>query len=83
MRGRGWIASSTAPLQEVIENGASGLLVDFFDTDQLAQRVIEVLANPNDYASMRVAARRSVVETLDLDSRCLPRWLQLLGDLTR
>jgi len=63
----------------VIEDGVNGLVVDFFASEQLAQRVIDVLAHPRDYAAMRAAARRTIVENYDLKSLCLPRWLQLLG----
>lgn len=73
------IASNTAPVLEVIEDGVNGLVVDFFATERLAQRVIDVLAHPRDYAAMRAAARRTIVENYDLKSLCLPRWLQLLG----
>ena len=74
------IASKTAPVTEVVEDGVNGIMVDFFAKDALAQRVIEVLASPGDYAQMRAAARRMVVEHYDLQSRCLPRWLDLLGN---
>jgi len=74
------IGSRTAPVLEVIEDGVNGVLVDFFATELLAQRAIDVLAHPSDYAAMRAAARRTVVERYDLASRCLPGWLQLLGN---
>jgi glycosyltransferase involved in cell wall biosynthesis len=74
------IASSTAPVVEVVQDRVNGVLVDFFATEALAQRVIDVLAHPADYTAMREAARRTIVESYDLDSRCLPRWLDLLGN---
>jgi glycosyltransferase involved in cell wall biosynthesis len=74
------IASNTEPVLEVVEDGVNGLLVDFFAVEALAQRVIDVLARPQDYAAMRAAARRTVVERFDLASRCLPRWLEILGN---
>jgi len=51
------IGSDTAPVREVI-NGENGLLVPFFDVEQLAQRVIEALAQPGRFHSLRAAARR-------------------------
>jgi len=78
--GAALIASNTAPVAEVVEDGVNGLLVDFFDVEALAQGVIDLLARPADYWEMRAAARRKIVENYDLASRCLPRWLELLGN---
>src|SRR6185312_2943528 len=47
------IGSNTAPVREVIEDGVNGLLVDFFDVDGLADRVVEALAKPSKFLSMR------------------------------
>jgi hypothetical protein len=74
------IASSTAPVLEVVEDGVNGVLVDFFDVDSLAQRVIDVLAHPDKYRDMREAGRKSIVENYDLATVCLPQWLKLLED---
>jgi len=72
------IASRTAPVVEVIDDGITGILVDFFAVEELAEKVIDMLAHPDDYRAMREAARRSVVERYDLDDVCLPRWLELI-----
>ena len=40
------IASDTAPVREVL-NDKNGLLVPFFDIEQLANSVIEVLTDPS------------------------------------
>jgi glycosyltransferase involved in cell wall biosynthesis len=72
------IGSATAPVQEVIRDGENGLLVDFFDADALAERIIRVLENPADYRHMRLAARRSVQARYDLNSICLPQHLALI-----
>ena len=40
------IGSATPPVQEVIRDGANGLLVDFFDSVALAERIAAVLADP-------------------------------------
>ena len=71
------IASSTPPVLEVVENGANGVLVDFFDVDGLAQSTIDVLEHPHKYVAMRQAARKTIVERYDT-SVCLPQWLKLL-----
>jgi len=58
------IGSDTTPVREVI-NGENGVLVPFFDHEQLANKVIEALAQPRQFQSMRAAARRTAVEQFD------------------
>ena len=72
------VASDTAPVKEVIEDGQNGLLVDFFDHDRLANKVAEVLANPEIYQSLRNNARKTIVEQYDLKTLCLPKMLDKL-----
>jgi glycosyltransferase involved in cell wall biosynthesis len=72
------IGSATAPVQEVIHNGENGLLVDFFNPEEVATRVAEVLAKPEAYAALRLAARETVVRNYDLHTRCLPQWVRLV-----
>jgi len=75
------VGSATAPVQEVIEPGANGLLVDFFDGEALAQTIAAVLADPERYRPLRQQARRTVVERFDLRSVCLPAQLELVQTL--
>jgi glycosyltransferase involved in cell wall biosynthesis len=72
------IASRTKPVEEVITDGENGLLVDFFDIDRLSETVIDALSRPADFSGLRKAARRSVVDNFDLDSHCLPRWMEFV-----
>ena len=51
------IASRTKPVEEVIEDGATGVLVDFFDHREIAAKAVEALRHPEKYTSMRAAAR--------------------------
>ena len=73
------VGSDTAPVREVI-NGENGVLVPFFDYEKLADRVIEALAHPRRFQSMRVEARRTAVEQFDLKRVSLPPMIALLGD---
>ncbi|MCS5698152.1 glycosyltransferase [Cyanobium sp. FGCU-52] len=75
------IGSATAPVQEVIESGRNGLLVDFFDTEAWAQTIAAVLADPQRFSSLGQAARQSVVERYDLATVCLPAQLALVDGL--
>ena len=56
------VASDTAPVREVIRNGENGRLVDFFDTEGLAERICEALDRPDATAEVREGARRTAVE---------------------
>jgi glycosyltransferase involved in cell wall biosynthesis len=71
------VASSTAPVQEVIQDGVNGLLCDFFSPQQLADRVEEVLDNPGAMKRIRANARATMVERYDL-SELLPRHIHML-----
>jgi glycosyltransferase involved in cell wall biosynthesis len=75
------IASRTAPVEEVIRDGANAHLVDFFDTDALADRVCDALAHPERDEQIRTNARRTVVERYDLKTVCLPAYLRLMRRL--
>lgn len=68
------VASSTAPVQEIIEDGVNGLLVDFFNPEQIAARVIEALDDRDRMAKIRARARKTIIERYDLN-RLLPQHL--------
>ena len=72
------LGSATPPVQEVIEDGRNGLLFDFFDTKQLAERVDEALSHSDGMQALREAARQTVLERYDLHSLCLPKQLDLI-----
>lgn len=72
------IGSATPPVQEVIEHGKNGLLVDFFSPGQLADTVCEALEHPDDYLPLRKAARQTVVDRYDFRSVCLPQHIRLM-----
>lgn len=67
------IGSRTAPLQEVIQHGHNGLLVDFFDPQALADTVADALQTRAQHVALRQAARESTVARYDLQSICLPK----------
>jgi glycosyltransferase involved in cell wall biosynthesis len=75
------IASSTPPVLEVIQDGVNGHLVDFFDGNALAQKVVEVLAHPERQVQIRENARKTIVEKYDLQTQCLPAHIQLVESL--
>jgi glycosyltransferase involved in cell wall biosynthesis len=67
------IGSRTAPVEEVIEHGKNGILVDFFDVPAWEAALIDALANPDGYAHLRRAARQTILDRYDLRSTALPR----------
>ncbi|WP_019505827.1 glycosyltransferase family 4 protein [Pleurocapsa sp. PCC 7319] len=69
------VASDTAPVTEVITDGINGLLVDFFSPQQIGDRVIEALDNPEKMAAIRTKARETILEHYDL-AKLLPQHLQ-------
>ncbi len=76
------IGSDTDPVQEVL-NSENGLLVPFFDTEQLAERVIEVLSFPHRFRSVRAQARRTILDQYDLTRICLPKMMAFIHKSTR
>jgi len=75
------VSSDVAPVREAITHGETGLLVDFFDHDALADQVVDVLANPDAHAHIGPAARAHVVEKYDFLTRCLPEHLRRMNSL--
>ena len=73
------IGSDTAPVREVID-GDNGILVPFFDTDQIADRVIEALARPRQFHAVRTQARRTVTDRYDLARICVPQMMGFVGE---
>ncbi len=75
------VASSTAPVTEVIRDGENGLLVDFFKQEEIAERVVAALESPSAFASLREQARRTIVENYDLKTICLPQQMVMVKEL--
>ena len=74
------IASSTEPVREVVTDGENGLLVGFFDTQALVERMDAALRTPGAFAALRDNARRTIVERFTL-AACLERHVNLLYEM--
>ncbi len=73
------VASDTQPLHEAIRHNDTGRLVDFFDKNELANTVCELLDLPEERARLGQNAREFAKATYDLKTICLPRqlaWVQ-------
>jgi glycosyltransferase involved in cell wall biosynthesis len=75
------VGSNTAPVQEVIESGKNGILVDFFKPEELASAVTTLLDDPVLREKLGQAARKMAIEKYDLKRVCLPKALEFVGGL--
>ena len=75
------VASHTAPVTEMIQDGVNGLLVDFFDTQAICDRIEYALDNPTQMISIRHQARETILERYDL-AQLLPQHLQWIQEIT-
>lgn len=66
------VGSDTGPVREVIEHGRTGLLVDFFDAEAVANQVVEVMSDPRSFKSLGSAGRDQAQSRYDLQAVCLP-----------
>ena len=71
------VASRTPPVEEVVQDGKNGLLVDFFDRHKLVSLVDAALKQPETFALMRKNARQTILDTYELEN-CLGRHVDLL-----
>jgi glycosyltransferase involved in cell wall biosynthesis len=74
------VGSKTPPVQEVIRHQDNGLLVDFFDVNEIANTVTDALSDPEAYRAVRERARRSIIEGYDLRTLTLPAQLRLINE---
>jgi glycosyltransferase involved in cell wall biosynthesis len=73
------VGSRTPPVAEVIDDGVNGFLVDFFDSEGLAETVCQILAQPQAWTSLQTAARNTIIERYELHQKCLPALMEMLG----
>ncbi len=76
------VGSDTAPVREVIDDGKTGRLVDFFNPGAIAQTVVATLEDKALRAAMGQKARDHILAHYDLKDICLPaqmRWLKSLA----
>ena len=71
------VGSKTAPVQEVIEHGSNGLLVDFFNPEQLAVSIAELLNNRKLAKKLGREARKTIINRFELKD-CVQRQLALM-----
>jgi len=67
------VASRTPPVAEMLDDGETGRLVEFFDIAGWSAALTETLADPGRADAMARAARQKIVANYDLRRSCLPR----------
>lgn len=72
------VGSATPPVQEVLRDGETGALVDYFDGEALVERICELLDDPERRARYGAAARAFAIRHYDLESVCLPQQIALI-----
>lgn len=74
------LGSATAPVQEAIDDGTHGLLVDFYDVDGLATQALRVLRFPEKYRHLGLAARARVMERYE-SRRCIGKLVEFFQNV--
>lgn len=72
------LASATAPVQEVVQDGFNGVLVDFFSPQALVEKACALLDDRERAVALGQQARRTVQERYDLHRVCLPAQLDFM-----
>jgi glycosyltransferase involved in cell wall biosynthesis len=75
------VASATAPVMEVIQDGYDGALVDFFDTQALAERIASVAIDRDLRQRLSENARQTVLGRYDFQTVCWPAYERLMNEV--
>jgi glycosyltransferase involved in cell wall biosynthesis len=77
------VSSRTPPVAEIMRDRENGRLVDFFDVEGLADRIVTALAPESDDVNNRIraAARDTVFTKYDVNTVSLPAYVDLLNTL--
>jgi len=71
------VGSDTEPVREVVEDGENGVLVPFFDTDAITEKLCHILDNNDEYQPLRVKARETILENYAMED-LVPRYWDLI-----
>jgi glycosyltransferase involved in cell wall biosynthesis len=74
------VSSDVGPVREIITDGETGLLVDFFQPTQLAERIAEVLADKSNLRMIGTAARKRIVSNYDFTTSTFPKLRMLMNE---
>lgn len=71
------VASDTKPVAEVVQDNYNGLLVDFFDVEQLIKKIEYAIQNRHKLKDIRENARNTIIERYSL-KKVLPQHIAYL-----
>jgi len=74
------LASRTPPCEEMIREGENGLLADFFQPEDFANKAVEVLKDPGAFRHLGKAGEQMIIEKYSLEA-VLPRMLKMYEDV--
>ncbi len=79
------VASDTVPVKEVIiTNNETGILVYFFDSENISNQVIKLLSDAQARKRLGEKAREFIVKSYDLRNICLPQkinWIKSMSSI--
>jgi len=78
------VASDTAPLKEVIVHNETGRMINFFNPNDLAINIAELLESKEERSRLGNNARNFAIQNYDIQKICLPnqiRWVEGLAIL--
>lgn len=70
------LGSATPPVMEMIRDGQNGLLADFFDVEEIAQKAVRVLKDPAGHRPLGRAAEQMVQEMYSVEA-VVPQMLRM------
>ena len=73
------VASNVGPIREIMSDGETGLLVDFFQPMQLAERIADVLADKSNFRMIGTAARQRIMSNYDFATVTFPKLRDLMN----
>ncbi|MDP9175881.1 MAG: glycosyltransferase [Planctomycetota bacterium] len=73
------LGSSTSPVREMIREGETGLLADFYKPEEFAAKALGALKDPDQYRPLGRAAEKLVAEKYSLEV-ILPQMIKLYED---
>lgn len=76
------LASNTSPVREMIRDGENGLLADFFNAEEFAEKALKVLENPDEFRPLGRAAEKMIEGKYSLEA-VLPQMLTMYEEATR
>jgi glycosyltransferase involved in cell wall biosynthesis len=76
------LASATEPVMEMIRDGENGMLADFFNPEDFAQKALRVLKDPAAFRSLGRAAEETISNRYSLEA-VMPEMLKMYEDAAR